>query len=128
MMEVLKAFQLLLLFCPFLVLIIGYYILKKIKMKQQYAVGLSADVTTLLLFIAIPYIVQAVWQYSVYILIVIVAIVMAIIFTFIDWRTKKEIEVPTLMRKIWRIYFVVLMGGYIVVIVAAIITFGLKNI
>ncbi|MER2000474.1 MAG: DUF3397 family protein [Lysinibacillus sp.] len=128
MMEVLKAFQLLVLFCPFLVLIIGYYLLKKLKMKQQYAVGFSADVTTLLLFIAIPYIVQAVWQYSIYILIIIVAIIIAIIFTFIDWRTKKEIEVLKLMRKIWRIYFAVLMGVYIVVIIAAIITFGLKNI
>lgn len=128
MTEVLEVLKMILLFCPFLVLIISYFILKRIKMKQQYVVGFSADLTTLLLFIAIPYVVEVVWQYSIYIIVIIVAILIALVITFIEWRTKKEIKLPNLMRKFWRVYFVALMALYVVVIVAALIKFVLQNI
>ena len=42
--------------------------------------------------------------------------------------TKKEIEIPTLMRKIWRVYFVMLMITYIIVGVTAIIIIVVQNI
>lgn len=124
-LEILKYFVL---FCPFIVLIVSYFILKKLKMKQQYAVGFSADVTTLLLFFTVSFIVDVVWDYQIYIILIIAAIIIAIIFTFVEWRTKKEIEVPNLMRKIWRIYFVVLMFLYVVVSITAIIVFIIQNI
>ena len=97
-------------------------------MKQQYAIGFSADLTTILLFVSVPFIVDFVWQYTSYILVIIIAIIVALVFTFIDWRTKKEIEVLKLIKKTWRVYFVSLSAAYIVIVIAAIITFIIKNI
>lgn len=111
------------LFCPFVILFISYFVLKKLRMKQEYVIGFSADITTLLLFLSVPYIVQRAWDYSAYIIVIIVAIVVALIFTFVDWRTEKEIEVPKLMKKIWRVYFVALLAAYIIVAITAIITY-----
>lgn len=97
-------------------------------MKQQYVFGFSADITTLLLFIAVPYLVEEVWQYSIYIIVIIVAIIIALVMTFVEWRTKKEIEVPKLMRKVWRIYFVILTTMYVAVIIAAFTYFVIQNL
>ena len=126
-MEVWKVIQTVLLFCPFIVLFISYFVLKKLKMKQEYVVGFSADITTLLLFNSVPFIINATWDYSVYIIVIIVAIVIALILTFIDWRTKKEIDVPKLMKKIWRVYFVGLLSVYVIVGIAGIVTYVLAN-
>ena len=127
MTQVFEYLQMILLFCPFLVLFISYFLLKRLKMKQVYAVGFSADLTTLLLFCSVPFIIQVTWDYSVNIIVVILAIVLALILTFIEWRTKKEIEVPKLFRKIWRVYFVSLIAIYVVVVIAALVQFLLTT-
>ena len=123
MSQILDYVWVAILFCPILVLIISYFVLKKLRMKQVYVIGFSADITTLLLFLSVPFIVQQAWSFSVYIIVIIIAIIVALIFTFIDWRTKKEIEVPKLMKKIWRVYFVGLLATYIIVATAAIIKY-----
>ena len=128
MIDILHKMYWVILFCPFVVLIVSYFVLKKLKMKQQYAIGFSADLTTILLFVSVPFIVDFVWQYTSYILVIIIAIIVALVFTFIDWRTKKEIEVLKLIKKTWRVYFVSLSAAYIVIVIAAIITFIIKNI
>jgi len=46
---------------------------------------------------------------------------MAMIFTYIDWRTKKEIEVKSLLKKIWRFQFLVLSTAYIVICIVGVI-------
>ena len=128
MNEALPIIMQVVMYSPIVVLCLFYFILKKMKLKQRYAVGFSADITTLLLILAVPYIVQTMWNVNIYIIIIIVAIVLGLILTFIEWRTKKEIEIPTLMRKIWRVYFVMLMITYIIVGVTAIIIIVVQNI
>lgn len=128
MNEALPIIMQVVMYSPIVVLCLFYFILKKMKLKQRYAVGFSADITTLLLILAVPYIVQTMWNVNIYIIIIIIAIVLGLILTFIEWRTKKEIEIPTLMRKIWRVYFVMLMITYIIVGVTAIIIIVVQNI
>ena len=50
--------------------------------------------------------------------VILVAVVLATIFTYVDWRTKKEIEVMPLLKKLWRVYFILLGTLYFVVWVA----------
>ena len=108
-------------FCPVLIFLIVFFIGRKIKIKGIRAFGLASDITTFFLFFSVPLAIRAVWQVNVGLILVIAAIVMAIIFTYIDWRTKKEIEVSALLRKIWRFLFLLLSAAYSVVCVVGII-------
>ena len=108
-------------FCPVLIFIIVFYISRKIKIKGTHAFGVASDVTTFFLFFSVPLAIGAVWKVNVGIILVIVALVMAMIFTYIDWRTKKEIEVGALLRKIWRFLFLLLSAAYIMICLIGII-------
>ena len=106
------------LFCPLIVLLLTFIICRKLRIKKTYAFGFGADVTTFILFFSVPLAVHSVWGASLFIPITIIALLIAIGFTYVDWRTKKEIDVPVLLKKIWRVYFILLsimyLGAWIV--------------
>jgi len=108
-------------FCPILLFVIVYLISKKVKIRGTHAVGVASDVTTLCLFFSVPLAIGVLWNVNVSALLVTMAIMMAMIFTYIDWRTKKEIEVKSLLRKIWRFQFLVLSTAYIVICIVGVI-------
>ena len=108
-------------FCPVLIFLIIFFIGRKINIKGTHAFGAASDVTTFCLFFSVPLAIGAVWQINVGIFLVIVAIFMAMIFTYVEWRTKKEIEVMALLRKVWRFLFLLLSASYIIICVVGII-------
>lgn len=85
--------------CPLIALIITYFICRKLRFSNVKAFGLAADIATLLLFFSVPIAVASIWSVSIVIPLIIIAIFIAITFTYIDWRTKKEIVVPQLLKK-----------------------------
>ncbi|MFF5993212.1 DUF3397 domain-containing protein [Lysinibacillus sp. KU-BSD001] len=101
------------LICPLVALILTFIICRKMRIKKIYAVGFAADVTTFILFFSVPLAFYSIWEKSLFLSIVIVALLIAISFTYIDWRTKKEIDVPILLKKIWRVYFILLSAMYL---------------
>ena len=121
MKDILHMFISIIIFCPVLIFLIVFYIGRKIKIKGMHAFGAASDITTFFLFFSVPLAIGVVWQVNVGMILVIAAIVMAMIFTYLDWRTKKEIEVRALLRKIWRFLFLLLSAAYIIVCVAGVI-------
>ena len=121
MKDILHTIISIIIFCPVLIFLIVFFIGRKIKIKGIHAFGLASDVTTFFLFFSVPLAISAVWQVNVGMILVIVAIIMAMIFTYIDWRTKKEIVVSALLRKIWRFLFLLLSAAYSIVCVVGII-------
>lgn len=115
-----------LLFCPFTVLLLVYVIGKKMKLSSVQAFGYGADLTTAILFLSVSLAIKSVWQLSVFLWIIIAAAMIAILFTYRDWRTKKEIEVLPLLRRIWRFYFIVLVFLYIIIVMVG-ITFSVLD-
>ena len=101
------------LICPLIALVLTYMICRKMRIKKMYAVGFAADVTTFILFFSVPLAFKSIWGISFSLYIIIVALLIALWLTFLDWRTKKEIDVPILLKKIWRIYFILLSILYI---------------
>lgn len=85
------------------------------RLNKHKAIGFAADVTTAMLFISVPLAIRGLWDVAIFIPLIVIALVVAIIFTYIDWRTKKEIEIKPLLKKIWRIYFIVLSIAYFLV-------------
>ncbi|MGG2053408.1 DUF3397 domain-containing protein [Lysinibacillus pakistanensis] len=108
-------------FCPILLFMIVYLIGRKVKIRGTHAFGAASDVTTFCLFFSVPLAIGVLWSVNVGVLLVMLALTMAMIFTYIDWRTKKEIEVKPLLKKIWRFQFLVLSTAYIVICVVGII-------
>ncbi|MDM5232115.1 DUF3397 domain-containing protein [Lysinibacillus pakistanensis] len=108
-------------FCPILLFMIVYLIGRKVKIRGTHAFGAASDVTTFCLFFSVPLAIGVLWSVNVGVLLVMLALTMAMIFTYIDWRTKKEIEVKPLLKKIWRFQFLVLSTAYVVICIVGII-------
>lgn len=108
-------------FCPVLIFLLVFFIGRKINIKGTHAFGVASDVTAFFLFFSVPLAIEAVWQINIGVYLVTTAIIMAMIFTYVDWRTKKEIEVKSLLRKIWRFLFLLLSAAYIVICLVGII-------
>ncbi|OEC02660.1 hypothetical protein GY31_06350 [Lysinibacillus sphaericus] len=102
-------------FCPVLLFVIVYAVSRKVNIRGTHAFGAASDVTTFWLFFSVPLAIGALWGVNVGALLVMLAIVLAIVFTYVDWRTKKEIEVKPLLRKIWRFLFLVLSTAYLLI-------------
>ncbi|GLC87562.1 DUF3397 domain-containing protein [Lysinibacillus piscis] len=108
-------------FCPILLFVIVYIIGRKIKIRGTHAFGVASDATTFCLFFSVPLAIAALWQINIGVLLVIVSIMLAMIFTYVEWRTKKEIEVKPLLKKIWRFQFLLLSMAYIAICLIGII-------
>lgn len=100
-------------FAPFLAFILLIFLTRK-KLKRR-AIGLSADVTTFLLFISVPVSMKALWDVEISFAVSVTAIIIAIILLIIEWKKSKEIEVLKYARKTWRLYFLLLSMSYILI-------------
>lgn len=106
---------------PILIHVIGYLIFRKITKNNSKSFGYAADITTFFLIFSVYLSVSTLWSELVGIMIFAFAIIVGIILTIFEWKTKREMEVIPLMRKIWRILFVYLSFIYIVVWIIGII-------
>lgn len=101
---------------PYLVFILSYFILLKWTRKQpKQAFGIAADITTFLLLFAVPIAIEALFDVKTMIYFFCLAIIISVIFTIYEWKSKKEIELIPLLRKIWRLLFLLLSTLYILV-------------
>ena len=100
---------------PIILFFITYFICRKRKKNKAKAIGYSSDCTTFILFFSVPLSIKSLWEVNLGILIISIAIIIAMIFTYIDWKTKKEIEVLPLFKKVWRLYFIILTICYFII-------------
>lgn len=105
-----------LIFAPFLAFILLLLISRK-KLKRR-AIGFSADLTTFLLFVSVPVSVEALWSVEISFAVSVIAILIAIPLLVLEWKKSKEIEVLKYIRKTWRLYFLLLSAGYLLIWVA----------
>ncbi len=108
-------------FCPLLLFIVVYLISRKVNIRGTHAFGAASDVTTFWLFFSVPLAIGVLWGVNIGALLVMLAIMLAMVFTYIEWRTKKELEVKPLLRKIWRFLFLVLSSAYFLICLVGLI-------
>lgn len=102
-----------LIFAPFLAFILLLLITRK-KLKKR-AIGFSADLTTFLLFVSVPVSVEALWNVNIAFAVSATALLIAILLLVLEWKKTKEIDVLKYIRKTWRLYFLLLSAGYILI-------------
>ncbi|MBT2570282.1 DUF3397 domain-containing protein [Planococcus sp. ISL-110] len=125
-MTLLQTIGAVFLYIPFLLFIFVYFI--SLKRRKKKALGLASDITTFLLFFSVPASVDILWGYSVSAFIYFIALVLAIIFLIIEWRTAKEIEIIPFFRKLWRTYFLLLSSVYALVWLIGLVIVVIKSI
>lgn len=111
MKEIVKILSFFILF-PVLIYVIVFSISKYILHKRKKSLGIAADVTTLLLYLSVSLVYSIVFSENIGFILVVSSILIATIITYFEWRSKKEIEVIPLLRKIWRLFFLLLCVFY----------------
>ena len=106
---------------PIILFLITYALCYKRKKSAVKCFGYSADATTFILLFSVPLSIRSLWGMNYYSIVFFIEIAIAIIITYIDWRTKKEIEILPLLKKIWRLYFILLTIAYIVIWIVGLI-------
>ncbi|ANU10465.1 hypothetical protein A1A1_04147 [Planococcus antarcticus DSM 14505] len=125
-MTLLQTIGAIFLYIPFLLFIFIYFIL--LKRKKRKALGLASDGTTFLLFFSVPASVEFLWGYSVSALIYFVALILAIVYLIVEWKTVKEIEIIPFFRKLWRTYFLLLATIYAFVWLVGLVSVIIKSV
>ncbi len=107
--------------CPFLLLGILYVTIKKLAKKPVKPFGRAADITTVILFFSIPATIKFFWAYDIGFMVLIIATIIAIVFTVAEYRTKKDMELIPLFQKIWRFLFLILSFTYTAILLVGVI-------
>lgn len=100
---------------PLVLFFVLFFVNRKRSKSKVKSVGLAADFTTVILFFSVPLAISSVWGINYNAIVFVIALLLAIVFTYIDWRNKKELEIFPLFKKIWRLYFILLSTAYIVI-------------
>lgn len=102
--------------CPFVVTLAFLIIRKKLGKSPASGIGLAADVTTPLLFLAVYIISRTIVGEGVEVYVAGIALIIAIVYAVIERLKVKEFQILRLLRKIWRLYFLILLSAYFVLI------------
>ena len=97
---------------PVLVFLIVFLFCKFILHKRKKSIGIASDVTTFFLYFSITNLFTLIFLKEIGWYLVIFSIVLATIMTYIEWYSIKEIEIIPLLRKIWRLLFLLLCCFY----------------
>ncbi|MFF2752385.1 DUF3397 domain-containing protein [Psychrobacillus sp. NPDC058041] len=127
MITITKIFSFIILF-PVILFILTFIISKYILSKRKKSFGVAADVTTFLLFFSVSNAFSIVFSKSIFLLMIIISLLIATIFTYLDWRNQKEIEVMPLLRKIWRLLFILLCVTYALILFIGVFQYVLKYV
>lgn len=121
MKEVMVAFLGMIILFPFIVTIAFMVVMRKMGKAPASILGLAADVTTPLLFIAVYVVSQTVFGQGIWIYIMGIAIFIAIVYAFIERSKVKEFRIGRLLRKTWRFYFLVLVAAYVILLITGMV-------
>lgn len=80
--------------------------------RANQSVRLAADITTFFLFFSVTISIATLWGTRLSLIAIAISLLIAIIMTYQDWKTKKEMKIIPLLRKIWRVQFLYLVLVY----------------
>ena len=113
-------FGILLLF-PYIITLFILIIIKKRGRAPASVIGLAADVTTPFLFFTVYVVSRTIIGEGIGVYIVGGALMIAIIRIILERVKVKEFQIANLLRKTWRLYFLVLTASYILLLLGGII-------
>lgn len=113
---------------PLLGYIIVFVISKLLTKNHRKSVKIAIDITTLLFVISDYYFIKAIWGISLFWLILLIMVIIAIAFVVAHWKINHEIHFIKVFKGFWRfnflffgfIYILLLIYGLILRIIMAV--------
>ena len=102
---------------PFIIMILLLVIYRRLGKAPATVIGHAADVTTPFLFLSVYVVSRTIFGEGVGFYIAIVAIIITLIRAVFEKKRVKEFRIVRLLRKVWRLLFIVLAIAYLVLLV-----------
>ncbi|WP_082355227.1 DUF3397 domain-containing protein [Bacillus sp. FJAT-22090] len=118
----------LLILFPVIVFFVTFIISKYLLHKRKKSFGLAADLTTFLLYFSVSNAFYIVFSKNIFLILIGISLIIASTLTYIEWRKEKEIVVMPLLRKIWRLLFLLLCVIYALIWLIGVIRYVLYYI
>ncbi|MCL6570692.1 MAG: DUF3397 domain-containing protein [Bacillus sp. (in: Bacteria)] len=113
MMTVLASVLTIFLTFPFLGIILIFFVIKQVTNNTRKSVHKALDYTTILFIISVHFLIVTIWGKSLFWLIVLFMIFIAMLFVFVHWKLKGEIVLKKVFKGFWRFNFIFFFLTYI---------------
>lgn len=98
---------------PFLGFLLVFIITKLVTNNNRKSVHRALDYTTILFVISVHFLIETIWGKSLFWLIILIMILIAMIFVFVHWKVKEEIVLRRVLKGFWRFNFILFLLAYI---------------
>ena len=98
---------------PFLGFLLVFIITKLVTNNNRKSVHKALDYTTILFVISVHFLIETIWGKSLFWLIILIMILIAMIFVFVNWKVKEEIVLRKVLKGFWRFNFILFLLAYI---------------
>lgn len=98
---------------PFLGFFLVLMIAKLITKNARKSLHKAFDYSTVLFIIAVHFLITTIWGKSLFWLILLVMIFIAMSFVLIHWKVKQEIIIKKVLKGYWRFNFIIFSLAYI---------------
>lgn len=105
---------------PLIGYLIAFIILKLALKNHKRAVFLAIDITTFIMLFSVHHLVKVIFNQSFFWLIVIIMLFFAALLVSYVYKTKGEIVYEKVFKSIWRMYFLILLVAYILLMLIGI--------
>ena len=99
---------------PILGTIVFFTVIKLFLKTTKKALHMALDYTTILYIISVHFLIMTLWEKSLFWLIILVMLVIAMVFVFVHWKIKEEIIVKRVWKGFWRFNFILFSFTYFV--------------
>jgi hypothetical protein len=110
-----------LLLFPYFVMLVFLVIMRRMGKAPALVIGLAADATTPILFVTVYVVSRIITGEGTGVYIVAIAILIAIVRIVLERVRVKDFQIARLLRKTWRLYFLVLTASYILLLLGGIV-------
>ncbi|ALC91087.1 hypothetical protein AM500_15775 [Bacillus sp. FJAT-18017] len=121
MSTVISSFLAAFIVMPLLGYLLIFIISKSITGNHRRSVRSAVDFTTLLLILAVHFLIRTIWGQSYLWLILIIVFATAMIFAVLHWKIRGEVVLGKVFRGFWRFNFLLFFIGYLGLIVFGLI-------
>ena len=98
---------------PFLGFLLVFIITKLVTNNNRKSVHRALDYSTILFVISVHFLIETIWGKSLFWLIILIMILIAMIFVFVHWKVKEEIVLRKVLKGFWRFNFILFLLAYI---------------
>ncbi|MCG3090199.1 DUF3397 family protein [Sporosarcina cyprini] len=106
---------------PFIVTLLYLLFVRQTGRASRKSFGQAADITTPFLFLAVYIVSDSIFGSHAGIYVVVIAIIIAICYAVIERLKVKEFEIMHLLKKIWRLFFLLLVITYALLLIIGLV-------